>query len=226
MKQLVIFDLDGTLLNTIADLAASTNYALRGCGYPEHRVEEYLYFVGNGITKLFERALPEAARTAENVAHMRTLFLEYYTEHNTDHTRPYDGIVRLLDELSGQGVKLAVASNKYQAGTEKLVAHYFPRVPFVAVLGQREGVPTKPAPDIVYDIMQRAGVEKVDTLYVGDSDVDMCTARAAGVESAGVIWGFRGRDELSRAGATHLVDTPDDILHLCGIGGVSRRKKK
>ena len=111
-----------------------------------------------------------------------------------------------------------MASNKYQAGTEKLVAHYFPRVPFVAVLGQREGVPTKPAPDIVYDIMQRAGVEKVDTLYVGDSDVDMCTARAAGVESAGVIWGFRGRDELSRAGATHLVDTPDDILHLCGIG--------
>ena len=217
MKQLVIFDLDGTLLNTIADLAASTNYALRGCGYREHRVGEYLYFVGNGITKLFERALPEAARTAENVAHMRTLFLEYYTEHNTDHTRPYDGIVRLLDELSGQGVKLAVASNKYQAGTEKLVAHYFPRVPFVAVLGQREGVPTKPAPDIVYDIMQRAGVEKVDTLYVGDSDVDMCTARAAGVESAGVTWGFRGRDELNRAGAAHLVDTPDGILHLCGI---------
>ena len=218
MKQLVIFDLDGTLLNTIADLAMSTNYALRCCGFPEHEVQEYLYFVGNGITKLFERALPEAARTAENVAHMRTLFLEYYTEHNTDHTRPYDGIARLLDELSGQGVKLAVASNKYQAGTEKLVAHYFPRVPFVAVLGQREGVPTKPVPDIVYDIMQRAGVEKVDTLYVGDSDVDMCTARAAGVESAGVTWGFRGRDELSRAGATHLVDTPDDILHLCGIG--------
>ena len=218
MKQLVIFDLDGTLLNTIADLAASTNYALRGCGYPEHRVEEYLYFVGNGITKLFERALPEAARTAENVAHMRTLFLEYYTEHNTDHTRPYDGIARLLDELSGQGVKLAVASNKYQAGTEKLVAHYFPRVPFVAVLGQREGVPTKPAPDIVYDIMQRAGVEKVDTLYVGDSDVDMCTARAAGVESAGVLWCCRGRARFIRAGSTHPVDTPDDILHLCGIG--------
>ena len=217
MKQLVIFDLDGTLLNTIADLAASTNYALRGCGYPEHRVEEYLYFVGNGITKLFERALPEAARTAENVAHMRTLFLEYYTEHNTDHTRPYDGIVRLLDDLSARGIKLAVASNKYQAGTEKLIAHYFPQVPFVAVLGQREGVPTKPDPDIVYDIMQRAGVEKVDTLYVGDSDVDMCTARAAGVESAGVTWGFRGRDELSRAGAAHLVDTPDGILHLCGI---------
>lgn len=217
MKQLVIFDLDGTLLNTIADLATSTNYALRRCGFPEHRVEEYLYFVGNGITKLFERALPEESRSAENIAYMRTFFLEYYTEHNTDHTRPYDGIPHLLEVLSARGVKMAVASNKYQAGTEKLIAHFFPQIPFVAVLGQREGIPTKPAPDIVYDILQRAGVEKDDTLYVGDSDVDMCTARAAGVESAGVTWGFRGRDELSRAGACHLAETPDDIWRLCGI---------
>ncbi|WP_273390296.1 HAD family hydrolase [Barnesiella viscericola] len=217
MKRLVIFDLDGTLLNTIADLAMSTNYALRCCGFPEHEVQEYLYFVGNGITKLFERALPEASRSAENIARMRTCFLEYYTEHNTDCTRPYDGIAQLLATLSAHGVKVAVASNKYQAGTEKLIRYFFPEVPFVAVLGQREGVPVKPAPDIVYNIMQRAGVEKADTLYVGDSDVDMCTARAAGVESAGVTWGFRGRDELSRAGACHLVDTPDALLPLCGI---------
>lgn len=217
MKQLVIFDLDGTLLNTIADLAGSTNYALRRCGFPEHRVEEYLYFVGNGITKLFERALPEDARTAGNMSRMRAFFLEYYTEHNTDCSRPYEGIERLLTVLSARGVKLAVASNKYQEGTEKLIAHFFHAVPFVAVLGQREGVPVKPAPDIVYEILDRAGVEKADALYVGDSDVDMCTARAAGVESVGVTWGFRGRDELSRAGACHLADTPDDILRLCGI---------
>ena len=217
MKRLVIFDLDGTLLNTIADLAESTNYALRCCGFPEHGVEEYLYFVGNGITKLFERALPEVSRSADNISRMRTFFLEYYTEHNTDCSRPYEGIDRLLSVLSAHGVKLAVASNKYQAGTEKLIAHFFSSVPFVAILGQREGVPVKPAPDIVYEILECAGVEKGDALYVGDSDVDMCTARAAGVESVGVTWGFRGRDELNRAGACHLVDSPDEILPLFGI---------
>ena len=211
MKRLVIFDLDGTLLNTIADLAMSTNYALRCCGFPEHEVQEYLYFVGNGITKLFERALPEASRSAENIARMRTCFLEYYTEHNTDCTRPYDGIAQLLATLSARGVKVAVASNKYQAGTEKLIRYFFPEVPFVAVLGQREGVPVKPAPDIVYDIMQRAGVEKADTLYVGDSDVDMRTALNSGVDACGVCWGFRPRAELEKYHPAHIAERPEDI---------------
>ncbi len=215
MKKLVIFDLDGTLLNTIADLATSTNYALQQCGFPEHCVEAYLHFVGNGITKLFERALPEDARSAENIARMRQFFLEYYSVHNNDRTRPYEGIEELLDALSGRGVKIAVASNKYQEGTEKLIRHFFPQTCFVAVLGQREGVPVKPAPDIVYDILAAAKVEKEEALYVGDSDVDMATAKAAGVESVGVTWGFRSRDELNLAGAMHLVDTPADILRFC-----------
>ena len=217
MKQLVIFDLDGTLLNTIADLAASTNYALRGCGFPEHRVEEYLYFVGNGITKLFERALPEAARTAENVARMRALFLEYYTEHNTDHTRPYNGIAHLLDDLSARGVKLAVASNKYQAGAEKLIAHFFPDIRFVAVFGQREGVPTKPDPAIVHDILSLAGVSKAETLYIGDSNVDMQTALNSGVDACGVAWGFRPVSELEAFHPRFVVHRAEEILALLEV---------
>ena len=214
MKRLVIFDLDGTLLNTIADLAESTNYALRCCGFPEHGVEEYLYFVGNGITKLFERALPEVSRSADNISRMRTFFLEYYTEHNTDCSRPYEGIDRLLSVLSAHGVKLAVASNKYQAGTEKLIAHFFSSVPFVAILGQREGVPVKPAPDIVYEILECAGVEKGDALYVGDSGVDMQTASRAGVPGVGALWGFRSAAELLENGATYLAERPEEILAM------------
>ncbi len=214
VKKLVIFDLDGTLLDTIADLAASTNYALRQCGFPERPEEAYCQFVGNGITKLFERALPESDRTVEDVACMRSYFLDYYTEHNTDCTRPYAGVPELLEALTERGIRVAVASNKYQAGTEKLVSLFFPRVEFVAVLGQREGIPVKPHPAIVQAILSVAGVEADEALYVGDSDVDMLTAQAAGIESVGVTWGFRGRDELCRAGAIHLVDCAEDILTI------------
>ena len=214
MKELVIFDLDGTLLNTIADLAISTNYALRRCGLPEHREEEYFHFVGNGITKLFERALPEECRSSDNVSRVRRYFLEYYSVHNTDYTRPYDKVEELLSVLNSHGVKIAVASNKYQAGTQKLIQYFFPGIDFVSVLGQRDGIPVKPAPDIVYEILNKSGVEAEKALYVGDSDVDMFTAKAAGVESVGVTWGFRSREELIEAGACHLVDSPIEILRL------------
>lgn len=120
------FDLDGTLLNTIADLAISTNYALHRCGFPKHREEEYFHFVGNGITKLFERALPEECRSSDNVSRVRRYFLEYYSVHNTDYTRPYDKVEELLSVLNSHGVKIAVASNKYQAGTQKLIQYFFP----------------------------------------------------------------------------------------------------
>ncbi len=214
MKQLVIFDLDGTLLNTIADLATATNEALRCCGFPQHPIGDYCRFVGNGIAKLFERALPAEARTDENIARMRTCFLPYYNEHNADDTTPYEGVVELLSYLSARGIRLAVASNKYQAATEKLVAHYFPHIPFVAVLGQREGVPVKPDPAIVHEILAVAGVSARDTLYIGDSGVDMRTAQAAGVESVGVTWGFRGRDELLQSEACCLVDRADEIVAI------------
>ena len=148
MKELVIFDLDGTLLNTIADLAISTNYALHRCGFPKHREEEYFHFVGNGITKLFERALPEECRSSDNVSRVRRYFLEYYSVHNTDYTRPYDKVEELLSVLNSHGVKIAVASNKYQAGTQKLIQYFFPGIDLVSVLGQRDGclLYTSPSP--------------------------------------------------------------------------------
>lgn len=212
MKKLVIFDLDGTLLNTIADLAQSTNYALEQLGYPTHAVDKYPFMVGNGINKLFERALPEGEKTQENVLRVRAEFVPYYNVHNADLSRPYPGICELLDTLQAAGLQIAVASNKYQAATEKLIAHYFPNIRFTAVLGQREGVNVKPDPTIVYDILNAAQVEKADVLYVGDSGVDMQTANNAGVTACGVTWGFRPRTELEAENPAHIVDCAEEIL--------------
>ncbi len=212
MKKLVIFDLDGTLLNTIADLACSTNVALRANGFPEHATEEYNYFVGNGINKLFERALPPEARTEENILRIRKVFLEHYNRHNTDLSAPYPGIPELLEQLTERGVKLAVASNKYQEATCKLIAHFFPTTPFIEVLGQREGIKTKPDPGIVLETMAKAGVSKEETLYVGDSGVDMRTAINSGVTACGVSWGFRPRTELEEYAPAHIAERPEEIL--------------
>lgn len=213
MKRLVIFDLDGTLLNTIDDLAVAVNYALGQCGYPLHDVCEYPMFVGNGISKLLERALPEEVRSEAVMQRMRQLFLYYYDEHNAVYTRPYEGIADLLECLCRRGVMLAVASNKYQSATEALVAHYFPAIKFVAVLGQRDNVPVKPHPAIVNDILSIADVAPDEVLYVGDSDVDMRTAIAAGVPSVGVTWGFRSEDNLRAAGACHIIHRAEELLH-------------
>lgn len=212
MKKLVIFDLDGTLLNTIADLAASTNHALRQLGIGEHPLESYPTFVGNGIRKLFERALPATLRTPEMVEKVREIFLAYYDVHNVDETVPYEGILSLLEKLQNMGVQLAVASNKYQSATEKLIAFYFPAIKFVSVLGQREGIPTKPDSRIVQDILATAQVTAEDTLYVGDSGVDMQTAHNAGIESVGVSWGFRPISELEANGAEHVIHQAEELL--------------
>lgn len=214
MKKLVIFDLDGTLLNTIADLANSTNHALALLGYPTHPTETYPFMVGNGINKLFERALPEGEKTEENVLRVRQAFVPHYDRHNADDSRPYPGIPELLESLQTAGIKLAVASNKYQAATEKLVAHYFPGIRFVAVLGQREGVKVKPDPVIVYDILETAQIAKEDVLYVGDSGVDMQTAINAGVTSCGVTWGFRPRAELEQFHPDYITDSTGKILQI------------
>lgn len=211
MKKLVIFDLDGTLLNTIADLAHSTNYALQKLGYPTHEIEKYNFMVGNGINKLFERALPEGEKTEENVLRVRKEFIPYYDIHNADDSRPYPGIPELLQFLQSAGIQIAVASNKYQAATQKLIAHYFPEINFTAVFGQRDGVNVKPAPTIVFDILQIARIEKEDVLYVGDSGVDMQTAANAGVTACGVTWGFRPRTELEKFNPQYIVDTAEDI---------------
>ena len=215
MKKLVIFDLDGTLLNTIADLANSTNYALKVFGYPIHEPDKYTFMVGNGINKLFERALPDGEKTEENVLRVRQEFVPYYDQHNADKSRPYPGVTELLETLQTAGMQLAVASNKYQTATEKLIAHYFPNIKFTAVFGQREGIPVKPDPIIVKEILQIAKVQEEETLYVGDSGVDMQTAINAGVTSCGVTWGFRPRTELESFHPDHIVDNAEEIKLLC-----------
>lgn len=214
MKRLVIFDLDGTLLNTIADLAASTNQALRHFNYPEHPTEAYRFFVGNGINKLFERALPEGERTEQNVLRIRSRFIPYYDQHDTDFSTPYPGIPEVLEALQNRGIKLAVASNKYQSATERLITHYFPTLRFEAVLGQREGIPVKPDPTIVNDILQATGIAREEVLYVGDSGVDMQTALHAGVDAVGVAWGFRQHTELEPFHPLAIIDNTEDLLRF------------
>lgn len=214
MKKLIIFDLDGTLLNTIADLARSTNHALQALGYPTHDVAAYNLMVGNGINKLFERALPEGEKTEENVLRVRREFVPYYDLHNADESRPYPGIPELLEALQAEGRQIAVASNKYQAATRKLVAHYFPHIEFTAVFGQREGVNVKPDPAIVNDILAIAGTPREEVLYVGDSGVNMQTAINSGVTACGVTWGFRPRTELEQFHPDYLVDRAEEIAEL------------
>lgn len=211
---LVIFDLDGTLLNTIADLAEAANYALEKCGYPKHSPMAYPYYVGNGVRKLLERVLPEDERTAENVELMFTHFIEYYGKNLTRYTKPYPGITELLKDLRDNDIKISVASNKYQAAVTELIEHFFPGLEWASIAGQREGVPVKPDPSIVFGILSESPTPKAQVLYVGDSGVDMVTARRAGVTSVGVTWGFRGERELRENFADHIVDSTDEILRL------------
>lgn len=211
---IVIFDLDGTLLNTIADLAAATNYALEKTGYPTHAPEAYPYFVGNGVRKLLERVLPEDARTPEAAEIMMKNFRAYYDANMTEFTRPYPGIEELLHNLRENEISVAVASNKYQLAVERLIHHFFPSVEWAAIEGQKEGVPVKPDPSIVFEILSKCPTPKREVLYVGDSGVDMETAHRAGVTSVGVTWGFRPVYELTEHFADHIAHTPAGIFEL------------
>lgn len=212
---LIIFDLDGTLLNTIGDLAEAANVMLEKRNLPQHTYEEYCTFVGNGIMRLVERALPEELRTAESVAAAREDFLSYYIDHIDCKTKPYEGIVQLLNDLQAEGVSLAVASNKFQAGTRKLIQRFFPEIGWVAVYGQRPDVPLKPDPAVVEEILSEVKIPRERVLYVGDSGVDIETAHRAGIKAVGVTWGFRSRSELEAAGADRIVDCAEEILSLC-----------
>ncbi|MFI3301594.1 MAG: HAD-IA family hydrolase [Rikenellaceae bacterium] len=214
MKKLVIFDLDGTLLDTVGDLAASCNAVLEKHELPTHDLDAYRQFVGNGIMRLVERILPEELRTPEFVAELRAEFVKYYTENIDKYTTRYEGIVLLIEALQRRDIALAVASNKFEAGTRKLVKKFFPNVYFAAVLGQRPDVPLKPHPAIIREIIQRTSYTPDKILFVGDSGIDMETAKAAGVDSVGVTWGFRDVEELKESGARYIVDKPMDILKL------------
>ena len=207
----IIFDLDGTLLNTIDDLGYACNHALGQTGYPTFPIEAYPAKVGNGINNLIRRALPESERTEEKVMKVREFFVPYYNAHNCDYTRPYEGIPELLKALKAQGHQLAVASNKYQAATEKIVEHFFPGV-FDVILGEREGIERKPNPQIVYDIVKSLNCSTVQSLYVGDSLVDRDTAANANVPFVACSWGFVSREALVGNGVGRIVDKPEELL--------------
>ena len=243
---IIIFDLDGTLINTISDLGQACNYALSACGFPTHKIEDYPRLVGNGVNKLIERALPEQHRNEETVLRLREYFVPYYDEHNCDFTRPYDGIPELLHTLKEQGHLLAVASNKYQAATEKIVAQLFPGI-FDVVLGERVGVERKPNPQIVYDILEAKGERREakgeEILYIGDSLVDAETARAAAAQLSYTssasdrsseseirtlnsqlslvlcTWGFGTREQMEGAKPDYLVDHPLEVLKVVEVRG-------
>jgi phosphoglycolate phosphatase len=210
--RLAIFDLDGTLLDSLADLAASANEMLAGAGFPVHPEDAYRRFVGDGARVLVERILPPEARDEAVVRECLARYGEIYGRRWDERSRPYEGIPELLDGLERHGVALAVLSNKPQAATERCVARFFPGRSWLRVLGQREGRPKKPAPDGVFEILAAAGVAAEETVYFGDTDTDMRTAAAAGVLPVGVLWGFRDREELERHGAVQILRRPEEFF--------------
>lgn len=212
MKQAVIFDLDGTLLNTLGDLRAATNHALEVRGLAPRSMDEIRRFVGNGIRLLICRAMPEGTSDAEIDAALDD-FKAYYAAHIHDRTVPYDGIPQLLTALRKCGVKVAVLSNKIDSASQELIGYFFPGKTDV-VFGEHVGVPRKPDPTSCRMVMQQLGVQPEQVLYVGDSGTDMQTAKNAGLYAVGVTWGFRSREVLTENGADVLVDHPEQILRI------------
>lgn len=206
-----VFDLDGTLLNTLDDLAAAVNYALRHHRMPERSIDEVRRFVGNGVRKLVERAVPEG--TAQQLTEeVLATFQAYYLAHSLDTTRPYPGIPEMLAALRRRGCRIAVVSNKFDAATKALCTHFFPDSVEVAI-GEHEaqGIRKKPAPDTVMEALRQLGMTKEGAVYVGDSEVDVQTARNSSLPCISVLWGFRDRDFLTAHGATTFVQAPQDI---------------
>ena len=213
MKYMIaIFDLDGTILNTLEDLADSTNYALKTCGYPERTMDEVRQFVGNGTRKLMERAVPEGT-PVEEIDRVHETFTAHYKVHCADKTRPYDGIMELLQNLKKDGCKLAVVSNKADYGVQELCKQYFDGI-FDFAVGEREGIRKKPAPDSVNEVLKTLGCSRDRAVYIGDSDVDIQTAANAQMDHIIVEWGFRDVPFLIAKGAKVLVEKPEEILEI------------
>ena len=204
-----IFDLDGTLLSTLADLAASTNYALRTHHMPERSLDEVRRFVGNGVKKLMERAIPDGLNNPLFEETFAT-FRQHYMQHNLDTTQPYPGIMQLLEQLKAEGKNIAVVSNKFYAATRELCHHFFGDLVPVAI-GEREDIRKKPAPDTVIEALRELGVDKEGAVYIGDSDVDIMTAKNSGMPCVSVLWGFRDKEFLLEHGATTLISQPEDM---------------
>lgn len=208
----VIFDLDGTLLNTYEDLANAVNFALKENGYPEHEPEKFKVFTGNGTDVMIMRALPVYCRNEETLKKIREIYFQYYNAHSGECTRVYDGIMELLQELKLKGIRLAVTSNKIEFMTQSVIKEYFGGV-FDYVTGQGEGVAPKPDPSMVKKAMNALSVEPSECLYVGDTDVDAQTGKNSGIFTVGVLWGFRDEKELRENGADVIVSKPLEILN-------------
>ena len=209
----LIFDLDGTLLDTLQDLAAATNYTLRKNGFPERTTDEVRMFVGNGIRKLIERAVPAGTSVAVQ-ERVYADFNVYYKAHCADTTCTYPGVLQLLEEARALGCQTAIVSNKADYGVQELAKQYFPGL-LDAAIGEQAGIAKKPAPDMLVAIMEKLGADKESTIYIGDSDTDLMTAANTGIPCIGACWGFRGREFLVAHGATLLAEKVEDVLPLC-----------
>ena len=215
-KTTVIFDLDGTLLDTLQDLSDAVNYALKKQGMPVRTVEEVRRFVGNGVRRLMIRAIPDGESNPlfeETFA----LFKTYYGEHCNDHTRPYDGVMELIGTLKEKGYAVAIVSNKIDSAVKELNELYFKGIIPVAI-GDKEGIRRKPAPDTVFEALKELGKRKEEAVYVGDSDVDIETAKNAGIPCISVLWGFRDKEFLAEHGAQHYAATAEEILQYVENG--------
>ena len=212
MKKLVIFDLDGTLIDSIEDLADSTNYALQQCGLPTHPVEPYNYFVGDGADMLIRRAMPQDKREDDVLFQkIKDIYMPYYQAHSLDKTRPYEGIEELLKRCNDQGVLIAVVSNKPHRITGEVVRSFFPSIRFAAAMGQRDDIPKKPDPAGELEVLRLTGIDKADALYVGDTCVDVMTGKNSGVAVCGVTWGFRPRSELEEHQADCIAENVEEL---------------
>lgn len=211
----VIFDLDGTILNTLEDLAAAGNHTCETHGWPTFAVDEYRYKVGNGMLKLVERFMPaEYAGDSRMFEQTLAEFRAYYGEHKEDHTAPYAGTIEMLDRLRAAGVQLAALTNKDHVSAAPLIEKYFGSERFALAQGRVDAFPPKPEAPVTLHVMEELGADPATTLYVGDSNVDILTGHNAGLKSAGVSWGFRGRAELEAAGADYVVDTQAELAAL------------
>lgn len=211
-KTLIIFDLDGTILNTLEDLADSVNHALKNNGFPERTIEEIRSFVGNGIRRLIERAVPTGSEP-EETGRVFDEFTKYYREHCADKTKPYDGVKELLGALRQKGYRTAVISNKADFGVQKLCGIYFSGL-FDYAVGEKPGIQRKPCPDGVFHVLEQMQATKEEAVYIGDSEIDIETAKNAGIEMIAVEWGFRDKAFLTEKGAVCTVDNPGQILRL------------
>lgn len=213
MIKAVLFDLDGTLVNSLADLACSTNFALEKFGYDTHEVECFKYFVGDGMPKLIERALPEGKRDEKTINQVLTVFMEHYKAHYCDNTVAYDGILETINSILSKGLKIAVVSNKIQNMAETVTNKIFGDK-FSIVCGKREGYPAKPDPTLTLEVIKQLGVKPQECLFIGDSGMDMAVAKNANVLALGVLWGFRKEDELLLNGADFIVSEPCEIINI------------